>query len=77
MAAGVELEDSEGESSVDGGLGLLLINAEHGEGGAARADHAAGVDGTEGAFEIHRVAEFRDGESGKMAFERVRRRCRR
>lgn len=69
VAAGVEPEDSEGEGRVDGGLGLLLIDAEHGKSGAALADHAAGINGAEGAFEVHRVTEFRDGEPEKEAFE--------
>jgi len=69
VAAGIEPEYAEGEGRVDGGLGLLLVDAEHCERGAALANDAAGVDGTEEALEIHRVAEFGDGESGKMAFE--------
>ena len=62
MAAGIEPEHTEGEGGVDGRLGLVLIDTEQGKGGAALAR-------TEGAFEVQRVAEFRDGKSGEMAFE--------
>ena len=57
LPAGLEPEDTQSEDAVDGGLRLLLVDGNDGEGLVAFDERPTGVGGAEGLFEVHGGAE--------------------